>query len=116
MPIESGSPRVAPTSTARRAQRGARDRRVAVAMRCIGGVGGLSLLAAGMAIALLALHGLSALPTAQDLAPASDDMAPFRCGMPVAGAIAGLMFALPVAAVGSALALWCRPARMQRRR
>jgi hypothetical protein len=116
MPIESGSPRVAPTSTARRALRGTHAGRVAVAMRCIGFVVGLSLLAAGVAIALLALHGLSTLPTAQDLASAGGDTAPFRCGMPVAAAIVGLMFSVPVAAVGGALTRWCRPARMQRRR
>lgn len=85
-------------------------------MPCIGFVVGLSLLAAGVAIALLAPYGLSALPTAQDLAPASDDMAAFRCGMPVAAAIVGLMFSVPVAAIGGVLMRWGRPAQMQCRR
>lgn len=108
MPIESTSHRVVATSPGHRARRGTRDRRVtmAMAMRYIGLVVGMLLLAAGVAIALLALNG----------ARAGDDMATFRCGMPAAAAIVALMFSVPVAAIGGALTLWCRPARMQHRR
>lgn len=106
MPIESTSHRVVATSPGHRARRGTRDRRVTMAMRYIGLVVGMLLLAAGVAIALLALNG----------ARAGDDMATFRCGMPAAAAIVALMFSVPVAVFGGALTLWCRPARMQHRR
>lgn len=116
MPIESPSHRVVATSPGHRARHGTSDRRVAVAMRYIGLVVGILLLAAGAVIAVSALCGLYALPPAQDLARAGDDMATFRCGMPAAAAIVALMFSLPVAVFGGALTLWCRPERMQHRR
>lgn len=116
MHIEPAFRRIAPASAMPPMQCRARGSRFAMVLRHIGLVLGMLLLAAGGAITLLALYGLHALPPAEDLARAGDDMATFRCGMPAAAAIVALMFALPTAAVGGTLMAWWRPVRRWRDR
>ena len=40
----------------------------------------------------------------------------FRCGMPVAATLFGLMITIPATIMGGALMAWCRPTRTQRGR
>ncbi len=89
---------------------GPASRRTATILRCLGLVIGALLLAAGAAIAVLALHGLHTLPP-PEIGP--DGQSAFRCGMPVAAAIVALLFALPTAGIGGMLMAWCQPARTQ---
>ena len=113
MRIEPASRRVATTAAADAARPRTHGDRIVTALRCLGFVIGALLLAAGAAITLSALHGLHAL-LSPEVGP--DAQTAFRCGMPIAAAIFGLMITIPVAITGGALIAWCRPTRTQRGR
>ncbi len=95
MHIEPAFRHIVPASAMPPMQSRARGSRIVTVLRHIGLVLGMLLFAASGAIALLALDGLHALPPAEDLPRACDDMTTFHCGMPAAAAIVALMFALP---------------------